>query len=60
MTNPRDFAVQAHGSQMYGAQPYAAHLDAVAARAAAYRPGLCDGIWGEIDTILAPALTPAP
>jgi guanosine-3',5'-bis(diphosphate) 3'-pyrophosphohydrolase len=30
---PREFAIQAHGSQRYGNEPYSVHLDAVAALA---------------------------
>lgn len=32
----RDFAVAAHGTQQYGAQPYSVHLDAVAKLAAPF------------------------
>lgn len=33
---PRDFAIQAHGDQMYGERPYSYHLDAVAVIAGQY------------------------
>ena len=32
----RDFAIDAHGEQKYGARPYHVHLDAVAELASAY------------------------
>jgi (p)ppGpp synthase/HD superfamily hydrolase len=84
----RSFALAAHGSQMYGTQPYAVHLDAVVGllspygteaqiigylhdvvedtavtesdirhhfgpRQAAYRAGLCEPLWLELDALLA-------
>ena len=36
ITEPREFAIQAHGDQRYGERPYSHHLDAVAAIAAQY------------------------
>lgn len=67
----REFAVKAHGGQMYGSAPYAVHLDAVAEilsgygelavyaaeyaafKAAAYRAGVGEAIWAELDELLA-------
>lgn len=34
----RDYAIRAHGAQMYGSHPYAHHLDAVATVLAPYGP----------------------
>jgi (p)ppGpp synthase/HD superfamily hydrolase len=36
ITKARDFAIQAHGPQKYGEQPYSVHLDSVAAIAQEY------------------------